>query len=134
MEAERRVLAGPDDDPELGGTPGEQELQLCHRRGVEQLVQVVDDEHDGRIERAGAGHDPLDDLGPVQARGRDHVVERAVDVRVPQRPDERQQEAPAVAFLALDRDPRRPIGDPGRREPGPDRARSCRCPPARTRG
>ena len=54
MEPEGRIVAGRQDHAQLRRPAGEQELQLRLRVRREQLVQVVDDEHDGLVERARA--------------------------------------------------------------------------------
>ena len=52
MQPERRIVAGRQDHTELGWPPREQLLELRQRIRIEQLVQVVDDEQDGLLERA----------------------------------------------------------------------------------
>ena len=54
MQTERRIVARCEDHRELRRPAGEQQVQLRERLGLEQLVQVVDDEQDTRVEHARA--------------------------------------------------------------------------------
>ena len=106
-------------DPQLWRQPGEKQLERGPRAGRLQLVQIVDHEHDRLVERAEIRQQLLDDHLAAQARsGADpgHPLVRTDGAG--KRVDHGQPEPLAVTLAAVDRHPRRPIGQAGRFQPG----------------
>ena len=106
MESQGGVMAGGQDHVQQPWPPREQELQLRLRIRRDQLVQIVDHEHDGLIERLElrdeAPHEPV----AVELRRRRELLHEAVPAdRGAQPLDDRQPEALGVAFVALDQHP-----------------------------
>ena len=113
MESQGRVMAGGQDHVQQPWPPREQELQLRLRIRRDQLVQVVDHEHDRLIERLElrdqAPHQPF----AVELRRRRELLHEPVPAdRGTQLLDDRQPEALGVAFVALHRHPGRSCAEP----------------------
>ena len=107
-------MAGGQDHVQQPWPPREQELQLRLRIRRDQLVQIVDDEHDGLVERL-----ELRDRGAAPTRSpsnvrrwRELLHEPVAADRGAQPLDDRQPEALGVAFVALDRHPGRSCAEP----------------------
>ncbi len=103
MQPERRVMTGREDHPQRRRPAGEQEIQLCQCPGLEQLVQVVDDEQDGLVERVRPGSEPHDDRFAVEFGRWREILDRPVHADdATQRLDNRQPEPLRIALVAVD--------------------------------
>ena len=114
MESEGRVMAGGEDHVQQWWAAREQELQLGLRFRRDQLMHVVDHEHDGLVERL-----ELRDQAPyqpvaVEFRRRLELLNESISAdRGAQPVDDRQPESLGVAFMALHQHPGRPFAEPG---------------------
>ena len=106
VQAQRRLLACREHDPQLCRQPREQHLQPGERVFRVELVQVVDHQHERLLELLELGQEPLDHHRAREARRRadplDHVVAGGVGEGV----DQLEPEPLRVTLAALDRDPR----------------------------
>ena len=108
MESQGGVMARGQDDVEQPWPPCEQELELRLRIGREQLVQVVEHEHDGLIESLELRDEPPHQPVAVELRRRRELLHEPVAAdRRTQLLDDRQPEVLGVAFVALHRHPGR---------------------------
>ena len=105
MQAEPRLLASREDDPQLGRQPREQQLQPGERVLGAELVEIVDHERDRLLEPRELGQQPLDDDRAGEARRRAHPLDDLIAGGIGERVDQREPEPLRVAFAALDRDP-----------------------------
>ena len=81
-------------------------------------MQIVDDEQDRFVERAGPGDDPIHDSVAVEARRRADVLDRAPAARrTPQRVDGGKPEPLGVALVAVHRHPGGPLAEARRLDP-----------------
>ena len=124
MQPERRIVAGREDHTELGWPAGEQKLQLRQCPGLEQLVQVVDDEQNGHVERARSGRDALDDGFAVEVGRWAELFDWSMHADgATQRLDDRQPEVLSIAFVALDGYPGSSLAQTGGLDPRPEQDR-----------
>jgi hypothetical protein len=87
-------------------------------------VQIVDDQHDGLLERLQIRQQPFDhELAAQDGSRADPGHGRVPADDAGERVDHRQPEPLAVALAALDRHPRRPLPEPGRVQPRADKHR-----------
>ena len=118
MQSDRRIVAGRQDHPELRRPAGEQLLELRQRVRGEQLVQVVDHEHDGLLERAQPRDEAFEDGCAIESGRRGQLLDGPMlSGSAPQRIDDREPEALRVVLVALDRHERRPLAQAGGIEP-----------------
>ena len=122
MEPERRIVASREDHSQLWRPAVEQHFERRQRPGLEQVMQIVDDEQEGFVERSGAVDDSLHDANTVEAGGWSEIVDRAPHAGgSPQRLHDSEPEPLLIALVALDGDPCRPLAharslDPGSKE------------------
>ena len=106
VQAERRLLARREHDPQLRRQPREQHLQPGERVFRVELVQVVDHQHERLLEPLQLGQEPLDHHRAREARRRADPLDDLVAGRVGERVDHVKPEPLRVTLAALDRDPR----------------------------
>ena len=124
MEPERRIMAGRQDHTKLGRPAGKQKLQLGKCAGLEQLVQVVDDEQDGLVERTRPGRDARDDGFAVDLGRWTEILDRLLHAGgAAQRLDDRQPEVLDIALVALDGHPGGSLAQTGGLDPRPEQDR-----------
>ena len=105
VQAERRFLACPEQDPQLGRQPHQQHLQPGERVFAVELVEVVDHQLERVLEPLELGQEPLDHNRPCEPRRRADPLDDLVPGRVGERLDQVDPEALRVTFVAVDRDP-----------------------------
>ena len=120
MQAERGFRTGYKHDPRLWRQPSEEQLERRQRVGRLQLVQIVDHQHDGPLQRLQIRQQPFDDELTAQTRSRADPRDRRVSADCVHHG---QPEPLPVALAALDRHPCRPIAGPGRLQPRADQHR-----------
>ena len=139
MQAERRLLARREHDPQLRRQPREQQLQPGERVFGVELVQVVDHQHERLLEPLELRQEPLDHHRAREARRRADPLDHLVAGGVGERVDQMKPEPLRVTFAALDRDPGdglvefpRPMSAAERSSRFPRvRRRASRCPERR---
>ena len=120
VQPERRLLASDDDQSQLRGQPGHEELEPPQRIVRAQLVQVVDHQHDRLLERVQVRQEALDDGLTLERRRGGHPLHQLVLADgAGELVDDRQPEALRIALVALNRDPGDAIGRPLGLDPGP---------------
>ena len=88
VQAQPKVTAGNQDEPQGGRGAHDQQLQLAQRLGRAQLVQVVDHQPDLLFQRGEVLQQPLDRRPAIQVgRGRQPAHQRGPGSRVAQRAD-----------------------------------------------
>ena len=105
MQAERRLLASREQDPQLCRHPREQQLQPGQRVLGAELVEIVDHQLERLLEPLELGQQPLDDRRAGEARRRTDPLDDLVAGRIGERVDQGEPEPLRVALAALDRDP-----------------------------
>ena len=105
VQAERRLLARREQDPQLCRQPRQQHLQPGERVFGVELVQVVDHQLERLLEPLELGQEPLDHHRACEARRRADPLDDLVAGRVGERLDQVNPEPLRVTFVALDRDP-----------------------------
>ena len=105
MQAERRLLASREQDPQLSRHPRQQQLQPGECVLGAELVEIVDHQPERLLEPLELGQQPLDHHRAGEQRRRADPLDDLVAGRIGERVDQREPEALRVALAALDRDP-----------------------------
>ena len=128
MESQRWVMAGGEDHVQQWWPLREQELQVCLSIRRDQLLKIVDDEYDWRIERTELRDQPPHQRLAVEPwRWLERLNESVHADRGAQRLDDRQPEALGVAFVALHQHPGRSCAEARLHRSTSEAARSFRC-------
>ena len=118
MESQGGVMAGGQDHVQQPWPPREQELQLRLRIRRDQLMQIVDHEHDGLVERLELRDEtPHQPFAVERRRWRELLHEPVAADRGAQPLDDGQPEALGVAFVALHQHPGRSGSEARRIDP-----------------
>ena len=105
MQAEGRLLASREQDPQLRRHPREQQLQPGQCVVGAELVEIVDHQLERLLEPLELCLQPLDDRHAGEARCRTDPLDDLVAGRIGERVDQGEPEQLRVALAALDRDP-----------------------------
>jgi hypothetical protein len=118
MQAELRVAARREHDPEQARPPGQQYLELCERLRRSELVQVVDHQHDRLLQRLELGPQTLDHRCSFELGLRREPLHESLGAdRGAQLLDQRKPEALRVLLVAIHQHPGGPIAQTGLVEP-----------------
>jgi hypothetical protein len=105
VQAQRRLLACREHDPQPCRQPREQHLQPGHRVPGVKLVQVVDHQLERALEPPKLGQESLDDHRACEARRRADPLDDLVAGRIGECIHHLKQESLRITLAALDRDP-----------------------------
>ena len=121
VQAERRLLAGREHDPQLCRQPREQHLQPGERVVGVELVQVIDHQVERLLEPLELAEESLDHRRAREARRRADPLDDVVAGRIGERVDHVEPEPLRVTLATLDGDPgdgRVRVRGPGAQEHG----------------
>jgi hypothetical protein len=121
VQAQPQIVAARKHEVKLCRRAHQEQLELAQRLRRAQLVQVVDHEPDGVVERSQIVQQPLDDHSAVESGRRRQSPHRGRGAT--ERVDHRDPERLRVRLLVPHRDPRRTVGEAGLTEPGAEQER-----------
>ena len=103
MKADSRIFTGRQDHAQPPAEAGQEHLEPLRRVGRLKLVQVVDHQHAGLLQRFEVREHLLDDRSSVEGRRRGDLLHHADGSG--ERVDHREPEALCIPLIALDRQP-----------------------------